>query len=51
VRRVVVFGRKGEIVSLQITEASGDITDTRLTDLRKDGDVPDAEIAAAFGAW
>ncbi|HEY0484555.1 MAG TPA: outer membrane lipoprotein carrier protein LolA [Kofleriaceae bacterium] len=50
VRRVVVFGRHGEIVSLQITEASGDITDTRLTELRKDGDVPDAEVAAAFGA-
>jgi hypothetical protein len=50
VRRVVVFGRGGEVVALQITEASGDTTDTRLTDIRTNGDVPDAELAAAFGA-
>lgn len=50
VRRVVVFGRKGEPVALQITEASGDTTDTRLTEIKKNGEVPDAEIAAAFGA-
>jgi hypothetical protein len=50
VRRVVVFGRAGELVGLQVAEASGDTTDTRLTDLQKNGDVPDAEIAAAFGA-
>jgi outer membrane lipoprotein-sorting protein len=50
VRRVVVFGRKGEIVALEIVEASGDTTDTRLTDLKKNGDVSDAEIATAFGA-
>ena len=24
--------------------------DTRLTELRRDGDVPDAEVTAAFGA-
>lgn len=50
VRRVVVFGRAGELVALQVAEASGDITDTRLSDLHTNGDVPDAEIAAAFGA-
>jgi hypothetical protein len=50
VRRVVVFGRAGELVALQIAEASGDTTDTRLSEIHKDGDVPDAEIAAAFGA-
>jgi hypothetical protein len=50
VRRVVVFGRAGELVALQVAEASGDTTDTRLSELQKNGDVPDAEIAAAFGA-
>ena len=50
VRRVVVFGRAGELAALQIAEASGDTTDTRLSEVHKDGDVPDAEIAAAFGA-
>jgi outer membrane lipoprotein-sorting protein len=50
VRRVVVFGRKGEVVRLQITEASGDTTHTHLTDIQKNGSVPDAELAAAFGA-
>ena len=49
-QRVVVVGRKSELVSLQIVEASGDTTDTRLTDILKNGDVPDAEIATAFGA-
>ncbi|MBA3455357.1 MAG: outer membrane lipoprotein carrier protein LolA [Deltaproteobacteria bacterium] len=50
IKRVVVFGKKTDIVSLQIVEASGDTTDTRLTDLLKNADVPDAEIAKAFGA-
>ena len=50
VRSVVVFGRKREVVSFRITEASGDTTDTRLTEILKNGDVPDAEIAKAFGA-
>lgn len=40
----------GAHAALQITETSGDTTDTRLSDLHKNGDVPDAEIAAAFGA-
>jgi len=42
--------RKDHVVSLQITEASGDTTATHLTDILKNGDVKDAEIAAAFGA-
>ena len=50
IKRVVVFGRKTQAISLQIAEASGDTTDTRLTDIRKDAEVPDAEIAKAFGA-
>lgn len=50
IRRVVVFGHRAEVVSLQVSEASGDVTDTRLADIHRDGDVSDAEIAAAFGA-
>ena len=50
VRSVVVFGRKGDLVSLQVAEASGDTTETRLSNILKNGDVPDAEIEAAFGA-
>jgi outer membrane lipoprotein-sorting protein len=50
VRRVVVFGRKDQLVALQVVEASGDTTDTHLADVRRNGDVPDAEITAAFGA-
>jgi outer membrane lipoprotein-sorting protein len=50
VRRVVVFGKNADLVSLQVTEASGDTTDTRLTDVQKNASVPDAEIATAFGA-
>ena len=50
VRRVVVFGKTDQLVALQVVEASGDTTDTHLADVRRNGDVPDAEIAAAFGA-
>jgi outer membrane lipoprotein-sorting protein len=50
VRRVVVFGHKAELVALQVVEASGDTTDTQLSELRTNGAVPDAEIASAFGA-
>ncbi len=50
IKRVIVFGRKADLVSLQIVEASGDTTDTRLTDILKNADVPDAEITKAFGA-
>jgi outer membrane lipoprotein-sorting protein len=50
VRRVIVFGHKADVVGLQILEASGDTTDTRLSDIRRNADVADAELAAAFGA-
>jgi hypothetical protein len=50
VRRVVVIGHKAELVSLQIAEASGDTTETQLTAVTRNADVPDAEIAIAFGA-
>jgi outer membrane lipoprotein-sorting protein len=50
VRRVVVFGHKAELVALQIVEASGDTTETQLSEIRTNGAVPDAEIASAFGA-
>jgi len=50
VKSVTVFGNKTEVVSLRIVEASGDTTDTQLTDVRRNKDVPDTEIAAAFGA-
>lgn len=50
VKRVVVFGKHGEVAALQVTEASGDTTDTRLTEVRRNADVPDAALAAAFGA-
>lgn len=50
IKRVVVFGRKTNLVSLQIVEASGDTTDTQLTNILKNADVTDAEIANAFGA-
>jgi hypothetical protein len=50
VRRVVVIGRGGALVALQIAEASGDTTETHLSDIRTNSAVPDAEIAAAFGA-
>jgi outer membrane lipoprotein-sorting protein len=50
VRRVIVFGRKSELVSLQIDETSGDSTTTQLTDIRKNDAVPASEIAKAFGA-
>jgi len=50
IRRVVVFGHRAEVVALQVSEASGDVTDTRLSDIRRNRDVSDAELAAAFGA-
>ncbi|HEV7555225.1 MAG TPA: outer membrane lipoprotein carrier protein LolA [Kofleriaceae bacterium] len=49
VSRVIVIGRKSDPVTLEIVEASGDTTETQLTDLAKNGDVSDAEITAAFG--
>lgn len=50
VKTVTVFGKKTDVVALRIVEASGDSTDTQLTDVRRSKDVPDTEIAAAFGA-
>lgn len=50
VRRVVVFGHKAELASLQVVEASGDTTETQLSEIRTNGAVPDGEIASAFGA-
>lgn len=50
VKTVTVFGNKTEVVSLRVIEASGDSQDTQLTDVRRNKDVPDTEIAAAFGA-
>jgi hypothetical protein len=49
VRRVVVFGDQADVGSIQVAEASGDTTDTQLTEVQKNAAVPDAEIAAAFG--
>lgn len=48
VRRIVVIGRKSELVSLHIAEANGDTTDTRMSHISKNAGVPDAEIAKAF---
>ena len=49
VARVIVFGHATDIVSLQVSEASGDRTDTQLFDIAVNGDVSDAVIASAFG--
>lgn len=48
VRRIVVVGRKSELVSLHIAETNGDTTDTWMTDISKNAGVSDAEIAKAF---
>jgi len=48
VKQVTVVGTKGELVALQITEASGDTTETKLAAIKKNGDVPDSEITTAF---
>jgi len=50
VKSVTVFGNKTDVVAMRIVEASGDSSDTQLTDVRRNKDVPDTEIAAAFGA-
>lgn len=50
VSRVVVLGRADTLVGLQIHEASGDTTETQLTDVATNAAVPDAEISTAFGA-
>jgi outer membrane lipoprotein-sorting protein len=50
VAKVTVFGRKSELVSLQVAETNGDTTTTKLANVRKNDDVPATEIATAFGA-
>jgi outer membrane lipoprotein-sorting protein len=48
VTSVVVIGNKAQPQALKIVEASGDTTETQLTELATNKDVPDAEITAAF---
>ncbi len=50
VKTVVVRGSTNQVVSLRVLEASGDFTETQLTDVKTNGDVPATEIATAFGA-
>lgn len=50
VKTVIVFGRKTELVSLQVAEANGDSSTTRLTNILENEAVPATEIAKAFGA-
>lgn len=50
VAKVTVIGRKSELVSLQVAETNGDSTTTKLTNIRKNADVPATEITTAFGA-
>lgn len=49
VQRVLVVGRSDRVVQLQVSEASGDRTDTFLSDIATAGEVSDAAIATAFG--
>jgi hypothetical protein len=49
VARVVVAGRGAEVSSLQVVEASGDVTSTRLSGIARNGAVPAAEVAQSFG--
>ncbi len=49
VARVVVSGRGAEVASLQIVEASGDVTDTRFSGIARNEAVPAAEVARGFG--
>jgi hypothetical protein len=48
VKQVTVFGHESALASLQITEASGDTTETKLAGIKKNGDVSAAELATAF---
>ena len=48
-KKVVVVGKKSEPYSLQVIEQSGDVTNTRLFEIAKNADVPDAELKTAFG--
>ncbi len=49
VKNVTVIGHGATLWGLDIVEASGDSTRTLLTELVKDDEVTDEEIAAAFG--
>lgn len=49
VTRVIVFGRRSDIAAVQVVEASGDRTDTQLSDIVTNAGVSDAAIAAGFG--
>jgi hypothetical protein len=48
VTSVVVIGQKADPVELKITEASGDVTETELTEVARDKAVTAADIAQAF---
>lgn len=48
VTSVVMIGQKADPVMLKITEASGDVTETELSEVARDKAVPDADIAQAF---
>lgn len=48
VTSVIVIGQKQDPVALKITEASGDVTETELTEVARDKAVTDADIAQAF---
>jgi hypothetical protein len=48
VTSVIVIGQKADPVMLKITEASGDVTETELTEVARDKAVTDADIAQAF---
>jgi hypothetical protein len=50
VRQVVIVGRGDALVAFQVSEASGDTTDTELSEVVTNARIPDAEIATAFGA-
>jgi hypothetical protein len=49
VSRVVLSGQGAEVASLQVVEANGDTTETRLSDVAKNDAVPAAEVAQGFG--
>ena len=49
ITRVVVSGKGAEVSSLQVMEASGDSTSTRLSGIARNDAVPAAEVARGFG--
>jgi outer membrane lipoprotein-sorting protein len=50
VAKIAVYGTRGDLTGVDITETSGDTTVLTLSDLKNNGDVADSEITAAFGA-